>query len=50
MVSNRFVLNMVKGHYLQLRCDLPLIHNFKQFNIKATMTYHPIIQKEADEL
>ena len=48
--SNRFVLNVVKGHHLWLRCHPPLFCNFKQFNIKAAMTHCPIIQKEVDEL
>ena len=47
---NRFVLNMVKGHHLQLRSCPPLFHNFKWFNMKAATTHHAIIQKEVDEL
>ena len=47
---NRFVLNMVWGHHLQLRSHLPLIHNFWQFNVKVAVAHHPIIQKEVDEL
>ena len=33
ITSNRFVLNMVKGHHLQLRCCSPLFCNFGWFNI-----------------
>ena len=47
--SNRFVLNMVKGHHLQLRSHPTLFCNFKQLNIKPAEA-HPIIQKEVDEL
>ena len=42
----RFVLNMVKGHHLQLRAWSLLFHNFNWFSIKAVLAYHPIIQKE----
>ena len=47
---NRFVLNMVQGHHLQLWSHPPLFCNFWQFNIKVATTHHPIIQKEVDEL
>ena len=50
ITSNRFVLNMVQGHHLQLRSHTPLFHNFQQFNVKAAAARHPIIQKEVDEL
>ena len=50
ITSNRFVLNMVQGHHLQLRSHPPLFHNFWQFNVKAAAAHHPIIQKEVDEL
>ena len=40
----------VKGHHLQLRFCPPLFHDFKQFNIKAATTHHPIIQKKVHEL
>ena len=41
---------MVRGHYLQLK-DCPLLFYYlQQFNIKAAMDVHPIIQKEVDEL
>ena len=50
ITSNRFVLNMVQGHHLQLRCHPLLFHNFKWFNIKAVQANHPIIQEEVDEL
>ena len=35
ITSNRFVLNMVKGHHLQYRCNPSLLCNFRQLNIKA---------------
>ena len=47
---NRFVLNMVKGHHLQLRSHPPLLGNFKVFSVKAAAAQHPIIQKEVYEL
>ena len=50
ITSNRFVLNMVQGHHLQLRSLPPLFCNFWQFNVKAAAAHHPIIQKEVDEL
>ena len=48
--SNRFVLNMVWGHHLQLRLCPPLFHDFWHFNVKAAAAHHPVIQKEVDEL
>ena len=50
ITSNRFVLNMVQGHHLQLRSCPPLFCNFQLFNVKAAAAHHPIIQKEVDEL
>ena len=50
ITSNQFVLNMVKGHHLQLRCHTPLFYNFRWFDIKATPAHLPIIQKEMDKL
>ena len=50
ITSNRFVLNMVWGHHLQLRCCPPLFHEFQHFNVKAAAAHHPVIQKEVDEL
>ena len=50
ITSNRFVLNMVWGHHLQLRSHPPLFHNFWHFNVKAAAAHHPVIQKEVDEL
>ena len=41
---------MARGHHLQLRSYPPLFHNFQQFNVKAAVAHHPIIQKEVDEL
>ena len=46
ITSNRFVLNMVQDHHLQLWSCPPLFHNFWQFNVKAATTHHPIIQEE----
>ena len=50
ITSNRFVLNMVWGHHLQLRSHPPLFHNFWHFNVKVSAAHHPVIQKEVDEL
>ena len=50
ITSNRFVLNMVWGHHLQLRFCPPLFCNFQQFNVKVAAGHHPIIQKKVDEL
>ena len=50
ITSNRFVLNMVQGHHLQLRSHPPLFHNFRHFNVKVPAAHHPVIQKEVDEL
>ena len=50
ITSNRFVLNMVWGHHLQLRSHPPLFHDFQHFNVKAAAAHHPVIQKEVDEL
>ena len=51
ITSNRFVLNMVWGHHLQLRSRPPLFHNFWHFiNVKVAAGYHLVIQREFDEL
>ena len=50
ITSNRYVLNMVWGHHLQLWSCPPLFCNFWQFNVKVGVADHPIIQKEVDEL
>ena len=50
ITSNRFVLNMVWGHHLQLRSHPPLFRDFQQFNVKAAAAHHPVIQKDVDEL
>ena len=50
ITSNRFVLNIVQGYHLQLRSCPSLFHYFWQFNVKAPVAHHPIIQKEVDEL
>ena len=50
ITPNRFVLNMVWGHHLQLRSHPPLFSDFWCFNIKMAAAHHPVIQKEVDEL
>ena len=50
ITSNMFVLNMVRGHHLQLRSHPPLFCNFRHFNVKVPAAHHPVIQKEVDEL
>ena len=50
ITSNRFVINMVWGHHLQLRSHPPLFCNFWHFNVKVPAAHHPVIQKEVDEL
>ena len=50
ITSNRFMLNMVWGHHLQLKSHPPLFHDFQHFNVKAAAPHHPVIQKEVDEL
>ena len=50
ITSNRFVLNMVQGHHLQLRSHPPLFRNFRHFNVKVPAAHHPVLQKEVDEL
>ena len=47
---NRFVLNMVQGHHLQLRSRPPLFCNFWHFNVKVPAAHHSVIQEEVDEL
>ena len=49
ITSNRFVLNMVQGHCLQIRSCPVLFCNFWQFSVMVAAA-HPIIQKEVDEL
>ena len=49
ITSNRFVLNMVWGHYLQLRSHPPLFLDFWHFNVKVAAAHHPLFQKEVDE-
>ena len=48
--SNRFVLNMVQCHHLQLRYHPPLSHMFWEFNVKVAAAHHPIIHKEVNEV
>ena len=50
LAFDRFVLNMIKGHHLQLRCHPLLFHNFTWFNIRVAVAHHAINQKEMDEL
>ena len=50
IMSNRFVLNMVWGHHLQLKSCPALFCDFLHFNVKAAAAHHPVIQKEVDEL
>ena len=50
ITSNRFVLNMVWGHHLQLRSCPSLFHDFWCFYVKVVTAYYPVIQKEVDEL
>ena len=50
ITSNRFVLNMVWGHHLQLRSHPPLFHDFWHFTVQAVAAHHPVIQREVDEL
>ena len=50
ITSNKFVLNVVRGHQLHLQCHLPLFHNFRQYSIKTAPAHYPFIQKEVDEL
>ena len=50
ITSNRFVLNIVWGHHLQLRSCIALFRDFWHFNVKAAAAHHPVIQKEVDEL
>ena len=47
---NKFILNMVKAHHLQLRCHPLLFYNFRWFDIKVDLLHHPTVQKEMDEL
>ena len=50
ITSNRFVLNMVQGHHLQLRSHPPLFCDLWHFNVKVTAAHHPVIQREVHEL
>ena len=50
ITSNRFVLNMVWGHHLQLRPHPSLYNDFWCFNVKAVAAHHPVIQREVGEL
>ena len=44
------MLNVVKGHHLSLRAWFALLCNFHWFIIKASIVYHPVIQRELQEL
>ena len=50
ITSHWFVLNMVQGHYFQLRSFPALFCNFQQFSSKVAAAHHPIIQKEVDKM
>ena len=50
ITSNRFVLNMVWGHHLQLRSHLSSFCDFQHINVKVAAAHHPVIQKEVDDL
>ena len=50
ITSNRFVLNKVQAHHLQLRSHPPLFCDFWHFNVNAAAAHHPVIQREVDEL
>ena len=50
ITSNSFVLNMIRGHHLQLRSHPPLFCDFRYFNIKVAAAHHPVIQKEVEEV
>ena len=50
ITSNRFVLNMVWSHHLQLQSCPPLFRDFQHFNVRVAAAHHPVIQKEVDEL
>ena len=45
ITSNRFVLNMVWCHHLQLRSHHPLFCDFWCFNVKVAAPHHPVIQR-----
>ena len=44
ITSNRFMLNMVQGHHLQLRSCPPLFHDFWHITVKAAAAHLPAIQ------
>ena len=44
------MLTLVKGDHCLLRCYPLLFCKFKQFNIRAALGCHLVIQKEDDEL
>ena len=46
ITSNRFVLNMVWGHHLQLKSHPPLFSDFWHFNVKAAAAHHSVIQRK----
>ena len=50
ITSNRFVLNMVGGHHLELRSHPLFFCDFWHFNVKVATAHHPVIQREVDEL
>ena len=50
ITSNRFELNMVKGHHLLLRKQPSLFCDFKWFSIKAAAAHCPVILADMKEL
>ena len=50
ITSSKFVLNMVKGHHLQLSAMLYYYIILHLCKIKAGTAHHPIIHKDLDEL
>ena len=44
------MLNIVKGYHLQLKSQPLFFCSFNQFNIKAALVHHSVIQKELHEL
>ena len=50
VTTNRFILNMVKGHHLQIKTRPPLFRNFSRFDIRCKPEHRPVIQEEVDKL
>ena len=45
ITSNRFVLNMVWGHHLQLRSCPPLFCDFQHFNVRQQQLIIPLFRR-----